>query len=88
MCKNVPITVSRRNLWLATDMYVFARPVGSEGVSAVSGSMKERMFFRSAYPIVTLKDAVDKWKSNGIYQDRMPALLGENAARFLNLNLS
>ena len=43
------------------------------------------MIFASAYPILPLREARDAYMGCGLRDEVKPLIMGENAARFLNL---
>ena len=74
------------NVYLSPDLYMRGYPGSQEYVVAANGMLKDRLCFGSAYPLTTLKEAVDMYLETGIKRDYLPDIMYNNAAKFLRLN--
>ena len=60
-------------------------PGMADYVIAANYLLRERVIFASAYPILPLREARDAYMGCGLRDEVKPLIMGENAARFLNL---
>ena len=78
------IALNRHNVYLAPDFYMLRSPGMADYAMAANYLLRERIIFGSAYPIMPLKAAVDGYLAQ-LRGEVKPLVMGENAARFLNL---
>ncbi len=79
------IALNRRNVYLVPDIYMVRSPGMADYVIAANYLLRERVIFASAYPILPLREARDAYMGCGLRDEVKPLIMGENAARFLNL---
>lgn len=78
------IALNRRNVYLAPDFYMLRSPGMADYAMAANYLLRERIIFSSAYPIMPLKGAKEGYLSQ-LREEVRPLVMGENAARFLNI---
>lgn len=79
------IALNRRNVYLVPDIYMVRSPGMTEYVMAANYLLRERVIFASAYPILPLREARDAYLHSGLREEAKNLIMGENAARFLNI---
>lgn len=75
----------RQNIYVSPDMYMVNFPGWQDYVTAANYTLRDRFLFGTAYPFVAFADGVQYFKTCGILNERLPALLYDNAARLLGL---
>jgi len=76
----------RPNVYLSPDMYLFGGMPGARAyVDAANGFMADRMLFGSAYPVLPVPAAVERFLKFPIREDVADRLLYANAASLLGL---
>ena len=78
------IAINRHNLYIAPDIYFMHVPGSADYAMAANYTLKERIIYSSAYPILPLKEAREAFEA-ALLPEVKPLVLGENAARFLKL---
>jgi predicted TIM-barrel fold metal-dependent hydrolase len=61
-------------------------PGASDYVEAANGFLRDRVFFGSSYPFLSLDDAVAYYAGLPFKPDVLTAVMGGNAARLLKLD--
>ena len=83
----IHICYRRPNIWLSPDLYLFGgMPGAPDYISAANGFMSERFLFASAYPLLPLKECVDKFIALGVREAVLDRVLYSNPASFLALD--
>jgi predicted TIM-barrel fold metal-dependent hydrolase len=82
----IHICYRRTNIWLSPDMYLFGgMPGAREYVDVMNGFMSERFLFATAYPVMPLKESVDKFLQFPLKESVIDRVLYKNAAEILGL---
>ncbi|SDV48995.1 amidohydrolase family protein [Chitinasiproducens palmae] len=85
---NVPqalgLAFANPNVYLVPDMYLFV--AGSRAyVDAANGFLGEQLLFGSSFPFRPIHQSIDDFQQLGFRDDRIEALLHDNAARLFGL---
>lgn len=83
----IHICYRRPNIWLSPDLYLFGgMPGAREYVDVMNGFMAERFLFATAYPLLPLKECVDKFVALGVRESVLDRVLYKNAASLLGID--
>lgn len=74
-----------KNVYLLPDLYQFNGPGSGEYLAAANYILRDQMLFGSAYPYVSLREAVDYFLEGRLRPEAQPAFLAGNARRILEL---
>lgn len=74
-----------KNVYLLPDLYQFNGPGSGEYLAAANYILRDQMLFGSAYPYVSLREAVDYFLEGRLRPVAQPAFLAGNARRILEL---
>lgn len=69
-----------KNVYLLPDLYQFNGPGSGEYLAAANYILRDQMLFGSAYPYVSLREAVDYFLEGRLRPEAQPAFLAGNAA--------
>ena len=73
------------NVYLIPDYYFTKFPGSGDYVQAANYILQDKIMFASLYPGTGVKEAVDNYLNAGLYEDVIPKIMHDNAARFLGL---
>ena len=74
------------NLYISTDFYMIDFPGYQDMVTAANNILQDQIIFGSAYPIVSMKYAVDRYLEVGLKPEVLPKVMGLNALKALGLD--
>jgi predicted TIM-barrel fold metal-dependent hydrolase len=81
----IHICYRRANIWLSPDMYLFGgMPGAREYLDVMNGFMSERFLFATAYPVLPLKESIDKFLQLPLKESVIDRVLYRNAAELLD----
>ncbi len=82
----IHVCYRRPNIYLSPDMYIHSGMPGSkEYVEAANGFLADRFLFASAYPVMPIRESIQKFLELGIRESAMDRVLYQNAAELLGL---
>ena len=79
------IALMRKNVYLMHDLYMYQTPGMLDYAMGANTVIKEKMVWGSAYPIVSQKESLQKYKDSGINEEFLDNVLFKNVLRFLNM---
>lgn len=79
------IALSKKNVYLAPDLYAMHGPGAADYIAAANYLLRDKILFASAYPVVSMQDAVRHYQTCGIHPDRLPDIFYHTAAKVLGL---
>ena len=74
-----------RNVFLMPDMYSLRAPGWRDTVDAANYLIQDNILFGSAYPLVSLRDQINNYKTLGFRAEVMPKIMCQNAERVFGL---
>ena len=85
MTEAIHVAYRYKNVDLLPDLYQFNGPGSGEYLAAANYILRDQMLFGSAYPYVSLREAVDYFLEGRLRPVAQPAFLAGNARRILEL---
>lgn len=82
------VAFRRSNIWLLPDLYFPGMPGEADFLKAISGYLRDRFLFASAYPFCSLTELVARYRNLPIQEEVLSAVLYSNAQRLFNLSKS
>lgn len=79
------LALNYKHVYLCTDMYMINAPGYRDYVDAANYFLQNKLLFGSAYPLISLKDAVQFYCQCGIQTSVLPKVMHDNAQQALNL---
>jgi len=79
------LAYKHEGLYLIPDAYFTKYPGSSEYVQAANYILQDKIMFASLYPGVPVEEAIENYKKSGLFEDVLPKIFYDNAARFLGL---
>lgn len=78
------VAYQRPNLYISPDIYAMNIPGADGYFAAANYLLPDQMIFGSAYPIVSMREAVDYYRSR-LSKEALPKVMGLNALRALGI---
>ncbi len=76
---NCSLALNYKNIYLCADMYMINAPGQRDYVDAANYFLSEKLMFGSAYPILSIADAVQHYLHCGVREDVLPNIMYNNA---------
>ena len=80
------VSYHRKNLYLSPDLYAMYGPGASDYIAAANSMLYDKIIFGSAYPVVQIKDCVNRYLTCGIKEENIENIMYKNAAKVLNID--
>lgn len=79
------LALNYKNVYLCADMYLINAPGHRDYIDAANYFLQDKLLFGSAYPIISLEDAVRFYTSCGIKEAVLPKIMSANIQKALDL---
>ena len=76
---------AHKNVYLSPDAYFSGWPGSQDYITAANTILADKIIFGSAFPCISLPDALKLYLEVGVKMESLPKILYDNAARFLGL---
>lgn len=76
---NCSLALNYKNVYLCPDMYLVRAPGHRDYIDAANYFLSDKLMFGSAYPILSIEDAVEFYLSCGIKEEVLPNIMYNNA---------
>lgn len=83
--ETVHLAYRYKNIYILPDLYQFNCPGHLEYIAAANYILKDQMLFGSAYPYVSLKEAIEYFTNGRLSSEAQRAFFFNNAQKVLNL---
>lgn len=79
------LALNYKRVFLCADMYLINAPGHRDYIDAANYFLQDKLLFGSAYPILSIRDALEYYQNCGIQAAVLPKIMYANAERALNL---
>ena len=79
------VAFNRENVYLAPDLYTMNVPGNRDYLAAANYFIPEKFLFGTAYPCVSMQQAVDYYRNWGLRPEVLPKVMYQNAADVLGV---
>lgn len=79
------VAFNRENVYLAPDLYTMNVPGNRDYLASANYFIPEKFLFGTAYPCVSMQEAVDYYRNWGLRPEVLPKVMYQNAADVLGI---